>query len=245
VSGHSKWSTIKHKKAAQDKKRGKLFSTLIREICVAARDGGGDIEFNPKLRRVVEKAKSYNMPAENIKRAIQRGTGELPGTNYEEAIYEGYGPGGVAFLVETLTDNKNRTTSRLRHLFSKAGGNLGESGCVAWMFEKKGQIIIEKSQIEEDKLLDLVIEAGADDLKVEDKYIVLTPPEDFEVVKKALEEEDIKLEYAEITMIPKTYTEVDEELAKRLLNFIETLEEEEDVKDVYASFDIPEKLVQT
>ncbi|MDI6703576.1 MAG: YebC/PmpR family DNA-binding transcriptional regulator [bacterium] len=243
MSGHSKWAGIKHKKAIVDEKRGKLFSKLIREITVSARMGGGDLQGNSRLRQVVEKAKGYNMPQENIKRAIQRGTGELPGVVVEEAIYEGYGPGGVAILIEALTDNKNRTTARIRSLFSKYNGNLGESGCVSWMFTKKGYITLDKSDISEDELLDIVSEWVEDIKAEEDTYEIITIPQDFEAAKESLEKR-VNLKYAEITMLPQSYIKVDEKTAKTLLSFIEALEEDEDVNHVYANFDIPTEILQ-
>lgn len=244
MSGHSKWAGIKHKKAMVDAKRGKLFSKLIREITVSARMGGGDLQGNSRLRQVVEKAKGYNMPQENIKKAIQKGTGELLGSVLEETIYEGYGPGGVAILIEALTDNKNRTSARIRSLFSKYNGNLGESGCVAWMFTKKGYITIDKKDISEDELLNIASEKGAEDIKTEeDTYEIITLPQDFEAAKESLEKR-VDLKYAEITMLPQSYIKVDGKAAKTLLSLMETLEEDEDVNHVYANFDIPTEILQ-
>lgn len=245
MSGHSKWAGIKHKKAIVDAKRGKLFSKLIREITVSARRGGGDLQGNLRLRQAVEKAKECNMPQDNIKKAIQRGTGELLGAvALEEAIYEGYGPGGVAILIEALTDNKNRTTARIRSVFSKYNGNLGESGCVAWMFEKKGYIALEKKGISENELLDIALEKGVEDIKTEeDIYEVITLPQDLETIKEALEKRT-NLKYAEITMLPQSYIKVDGKVAKTLLSLMEALEEDEDVNHVYANFDIPTEILQ-
>lgn len=244
MSGHSKWAGIKHKKAIVDAKRGKLFSKLIKELTVAARIGGGDAEGNPRLRTALQKAKDANMPADNIKRAIQKGTGELPGATYEEAMYEGYGPGGVAILIEVLTDNKNRTTAEIRNIFAKRGGNLGESGCVAWMFHKKGYITIGKEVIGEDELLDIVLGAGAEDVSVEDEtYDITTKVQDFEAVVASLNEKEITPSYREITMIPSSYIKVDGKVARHLLGLMEALEDNEDVQHVYANFDIPDKLM--
>lgn len=243
MSGHSKWAGIKHKKAIVDAKRGRLFSKLIKEITVAARIGGGDPAGNPRLRVALERAKDANMPADNIKRAIQRGTGQVEGAMLEEAIYEGYGPGGIAILVETLTDNKNRTTSDIRNIFAKKGGSLGESGCVSWMFHKKGYIGVDKGAIEEDRLLDIVLEAGGEDMSVEDTtYDITTDPHNFEAVVDALEKRGIKPKYKEITMIPKTYIKVDEKVAKSVMGLMDALNEHEDVQQVYANFDIPDDL---
>jgi YebC/PmpR family DNA-binding regulatory protein len=246
MAGHSKWAQIKHKKAAVDAKRGKIFSKLAKEISVAARLGGGDPSMNPRLRTVIEKAKSANMPQENIKRAIQKGTGELPGTSYEEATYEGYGPGGVAMLIEVLTDNKNRTVAEIRHLMNKHGGSLGEAGCVSWIFEKKGYILVDKSTIDEDKLMDVVIEAGAEDMKndpQEENYEIITAPEDLHQVKENLEEKGIKVEVAEITMLPKTHVRIEGETATKMIKLMEILEDHDDVQNVYANFDVPDEIM--
>ncbi|MDI6735147.1 MAG: YebC/PmpR family DNA-binding transcriptional regulator [bacterium] len=246
MSGHSKWASIKHKKAAVDAQRGKMFSKLIREITVAVRSGGGaNTEINSRLRMVLDKAKGCNMPADNIKRAIQRGTGELPGMIVEEITYEGYGPGGVAMLVETMTDNKNRTTSEMRRIFSRGGGNMGESGCVAWMFGKKGCLSIDKNEIGEDELLEMVMEAGAEDLKSEsDVYEIITQPQDFEVVKDTILKKGLKLKFDEISMIPQNYIKVDASTGRTVLNLIESLEENEDVQNVYTNADIPDEVMQ-
>jgi len=245
MSGHSKWAQIKHKKARVDKQRGKLFSKLIREITVAARQGGGNPDFNPKLRIAIEKAREANMPAENIEKAIKRGTGELEGTQYEQAIYEGYGPGGVAILVVTYTDNRNRTTSEIRHIFSKYGGNLAGVGSVAWQFEEKGVIYIEKSKISEDDVLDIAMEAGAEDVVVQsDTYEIVTSPKEFETVKKTFQEKGIEINDAMLTMIPQNHVPLEGKQAQKLLRLIEALEDHDDVQNVYANFDIPEETLE-
>lgn len=244
MSGHSKWASIKHKKAAVDAKRGKTFTKLIREISVAARVGGGDQESNPRLRTAVLAAKAANMPQDNIQRAIKKGTGELEGSSYEEFIYEGYGPGGVAILVNVLTDNKNRTTSEIRHIFSKNGGNLGEAGCVAWMFEKKGMILINEEKIAEDDLLALALEAGASDVQRSgSSHEITTTLEDFEAVKRDLEKAKVEMEMAEITMVPQTTIRLEGKQAQQMLKLMETLEDHDDVQHVYANFDIPEEVM--
>lgn len=246
MAGHSKWAQIKHKKAATDAKRGKLFTKIVKEITVAARLGGGDPEGNPRLRAAIEKAKEVNMPSENIKRAIMKGTGELPGTSYEEVIYEGYGPGGVAVLIETLTDNKNRTVSEIRHVMSKNGGSLGEAGCVSWMFTKRGYILVEKSKIDEDTLMSIVLDAGAEDMKndpKEDNYEIITAPENFNNVKQALQQNNIPVALAEITMLPKSYIPLDGSSAEQMVRLIEALEDLDDVQNVYANFDISEEAI--
>ncbi len=243
MSGHSKWSQIKHKKAATDAKRGKIFTKIVKEIAVAARTSGGDPDGNPRLRTALEKAKEVNMPAENIKRAIMKGTGELPGMAYEESVYEGYGPGGVALLIEVLSDNKNRTVSEIRHTLSKNGGSLGESGCVAWMFEKKGYILVEKSSIDEDALMTIALDAGADDMKNdpdEENYEILTVPESFSSVKEALEKNKIPLSLAEITMLPKNYIDLEGSAADQMVRLMEALEDNVNVQNVYANFDVPD-----
>ena len=239
MSGHSKWHSIKHKKAATDAKRGSLFTRLLKEITVAARMGGGDLESNSRLRSVVTTAKAANMPAENIKRAIQRGTGELPGISYEEITYEGYGPGGVAVFCEVVTDNKNRTVAEVRHIFSRYGGNLGESGSVAWMFQKKGYLVIEKAARTEEELLELVLEAGADDFRDDgENYEVFTTPENFYTVKDELEKKSIKPAAAEIAMVPQNYMRLEGKSAQSMLKLMEALEEQEDIQHVWANFDI-------
>jgi YebC/PmpR family DNA-binding regulatory protein len=245
MSGHSKWSTIKHKKAAKDAKKGKLFTKLIKEITIAARLGGGDINSNPRLRTAVAAAKANSMPNENIDRAIKKGTGELEGVSYEEIQYEGYGPGGAAILAQVLTDNKNRTVSEIRRLFAKHGGNLGETGCVAWMFEKKGLITVEKSQIDEDRLMGLVLEAGAEDVREEaDLFEVVTQPEDFERVKEKLEKEKVAMASAQIAMLPKNTVDVDERYAEQILKLTEELEDHDDVQSVSANFNIPDEVME-
>ncbi len=248
MSGHSKWSQIKHKKASTDAKRGKIFTKIVKEISVAARTGGGDPEGNPRLRTAIEKAKEVNMPSDNIKKAIMKGTGELPGTTYEEVIYEGYGPGGVALLIETLTDNKNRTVSEVRHILSKNGGSLGEAGCVAWMFEKKGYILVEKSKVDEDTLMSIVLDAGAEDMKndpKEDNYEIITSPENLNTVKETIEKQDITVSLSEITMLPKSYVPIEGSTAEQMVRLIDALEDNDDVQNVYANFDIPEEAMAT
>jgi YebC/PmpR family DNA-binding regulatory protein len=244
MSGHSKWATTKHKKAATDAKRGKIFTKLAKEITVAAKLGGGDPNGNPRLRTAVAKAKGVSLPAENIKRAIQKGTGELPGVSYEEVMYEGYGPGGVAVIVDVMTDNRNRTVSEIRNIFSKAGGNMGEAGCVAWMFHNKGYLVVNRTTVDEDKLMTLALDAGAEDMQTEDEsYVITTPPNDFEKVKKALEDGNIASDVAEITMIPQTYVKLDGKEAQQMLRLVETLEDNDDVQNVYANFDIPDEII--
>jgi YebC/PmpR family DNA-binding regulatory protein len=246
MSGHSKWSTIKHKKAAQDAKRGKAFSKIIKEVTVAARIGGGDLAANPRLRTAIAAAKAENMPKDNIERAIKKGTGELEGANYEEVTYEGYGPGGVAILVETISDNRQRTVADVRHLFAKKGGSLGEPGSVAWIFEKKGLIVIEKDKVDEDMLMTVALEANAEDIQEQKfEWEVYTAPESFEDVKSALESNNIPLLTAEITMLPgNTVSIKDEKQASQLLILMEDLEENSDVQNVYANFDIPDEILE-
>ena len=245
MSGHSKWSTIKHKKAAKDARKGKLFTKLIKELTVAARMGGGDINSNPRLRTAVLAARANSMPGENIERAIKKGTGELEGVTYEEIQYEGYGPGGAAILAQVLTDNKNRTVSEIRRLFTKHGGNLGETGCVSWMFDKKGLITIEKAHIDEDRLLSVVLDAGAEDVKEEDDlFEVVTPPEEFEKVKERLEREKVPLASAQITMVPKNTVDVDAKHVEQILKLTEELEDHDDVQSVSANFNIPTELME-
>ncbi|VAW35546.1 Probable transcriptional regulatory protein YebC [hydrothermal vent metagenome] len=247
MSGHSKWSTIKRKKGAIDAKRGKIFTKLIKEITVAARMGGGDVDANPRLRSAVNTAKAENMPKDNIERAIKKGTGNLDGANYEEILYEGYGPGGVAILVETMTDNKNRTVADIRHFFAKVGGNLGESGCVAWMFAKKGLILLDKEGISEEELMDIAIEAGADDVLEDDEvFQILTAPEDFNQVVENLEQKGLQPQEATLSMEPKNTVAVTEERpARSLLKLLGNLEDHEDVQKVHANFDIPDELMET
>jgi YebC/PmpR family DNA-binding regulatory protein len=246
MSGHSKWAQIKHKKAHTDAKRGRIFTQIVKEISVASRLGGGDPDGNPRLRLAIEKAKEVNMPHDNIKRAIMKGTGELPGTSYEEFAYEGYGPGGVAVLIEVLTDNKNRTVPEIRHIMSKHGGNLGEAGCVAWMFEKRGYILVEKSKVDEETLMTIALDAGAEDMKNdprEDNYEIITSPEDLNGVKKAIEGAAIPVSLSETTMLPKSYVLLDEKAADQMMRLTEALEENEDVQNVYANFDIPDEVM--
>lgn len=239
MSGHSKWHSIKHKKAAADAKRGKVFTRHIRELTYAAKMGGGDPDSNAALRHAIDAAKTVNMPADNIKKAIMRGTGELEGVNYEGITYEGYGPGGVAILVECLTDNKNRTVAEIRHVFSKYNGNLGEKGCVAWMFSKKGMIIIPQSAIEEDELMEIVLDNGAEDMKTEDEnYEISSSVEDFSNVLEAIKAKDIETESAEIAMIPSTFIKLTGKQAEQMLKLADKLEELDDVQNVWSNFDI-------
>jgi YebC/PmpR family DNA-binding regulatory protein len=241
MSGHSKWHTIKHKKAAADAKRGRVFTKIIKEITVAARIGGGDPAANPRLRTVLAAAKAANMPKDNIDKAIKKGTGELPGVSYEELFYEGYGPGGVAVYVNALTDNRNRTLPEIRHLFSKYGGNLGESNCVSWMFEKKGYVVVSKAKASEDLLLELVLEAGGEDVRDDGgNWEILTPPERLEQVREAIASKGVEITSAEISMIPKNTVKLEGKKAQQLLAMMEGLEEHEDVQNVWANFDIDE-----
>jgi YebC/PmpR family DNA-binding regulatory protein len=244
MSGHSKWSNIKHKKAAVDAKRGKIFTKLIRELTVAARLGG-DPNINSRLRMAISAAKNQNMPKDTIERAIKRGTGEIGGEELHEIIYEGYGPGGSAVLVEVLTDNRNRAVSDIRRIFTKYGGNLGESGCVAWTFEKKGRIAFEKGKVDEDKIFEIALEAGADDVRTEEgELIVITPLDTFESVKAAIEEAGLKYTSAEVTMIPQNSIRIEGREAEQMLRLMEALEDSDDVQNVYSNFDIPEELLQ-
>ncbi len=239
MSGHSKWSTIKHKKAAADAKRGKVFTKLIKELTIAARQGGGDVDSNPRLRTAVGAAKGANMPADNIKRAILKGTGDLPGTSYEEVQYEGYGPGGVAVLIEVLTDNRMRTTPEIRHAFSKHSGNLGEPNSVAWMFEKQGFFSVPKSAADEDRLMEVILDAGADDLREEEEvYEIRTPAEAFPAVQAALETAEIVPTEASIVMEPKNTVELDGKKAAQCLKLLEFLEDHDDVQNVYANLEV-------
>lgn len=245
MSGHSKWSTIKRKKGANDAKRGKIFTKLIKEITIAARMGGGDPEGNPRLRSAVTAAKGENMPKENIDRAIKKGTGDLDGAVYEEILYEGYGPGGVAILVETMTDNKNRTVADIRHFFAKSGGNLGESGCVGYMFDKKGTVSVDKEGVNEEQLMDLALEAGAEDVvEEEDSFQIVTAPEAFNDVVERLEKGNVKFAEATLSMVPQNSIEVTEEkTARSLLRLLENLEDHDDVQKVHANFDIADELM--
>ena len=241
MSGHSKWATIKHKKGAADAKRGKIFTRLIKEITIAAKFGGGDPDGNPRLRGAIVAAKAENMPAENIKRAIQRGTGELEGVSYEEITYEGYGPGGVALIVDVLTDNKNRAVSEVRHAFSKNGGNMGAEGAVAWMFTKKGVISVAKDAASEDRMMEIVLESGAEDLNDEgESWEILCDPKDFEAVTEALKAAKIKTETAEVTKIASTYTKLEGAQANAMMRLLETIEDLDDTQNVYSNFDFDE-----
>jgi YebC/PmpR family DNA-binding regulatory protein len=242
MSGHSKWSTIKHKKAKIDAERGKIFTKLIREITTAARQGGGDENANPRLRAALLAAKAANMPMTNIERAVKKGTGELPGVVYEEKIYEGYGPSGVAVMIQTLTDNANRTTSEVRHHLTRHQGNLGESGCVSWMFENKGLIIVKRQDCEEDRLMELILNLGVDDMTVEDDtYEIVCPPSNFTKVKEALDGQKIPIASSEITFLPKTTVKVEGKQAEQVLKLMEVLEELDDVQNVYSNFDMDMK----
>ena len=241
MSGHSKWHSIKHKKAATDAKRGRAFTKVIKEITIAARLGGGDAEANPRLRTAVSDAKALNMPADNIKRAIMKGTGELEGTAIEELVYEGYGPGGVALIVEVLTDNRNRTVSELRYVLSKNGGNLGENGCVAWMFTKRGYILVPSADLGEETVMNAAIEAGAADFSAqEDQYEILTEPESFHAVLGELKEKGIEPATAELSMIPQNYIKLEGKPAQKMVKLMDALDDHEDVQNVYANFDIEE-----
>lgn len=244
MAGHSKWANIKHKKGAEDAKRGKVFTKLVKEIIVAARMGGGDPAANPRLRLVIEKAKQNNLPKDNMERAIKKGTGELEGVNYEETVYEGYGPGGAAVYVESLSDNKNRTVADVRHIFSKHGGNLGENGCVSWMFDKKGWIPVEKSNADEDALMEAALEAGAEDIRdEEDVFEVITPPEVFEDVKAALDAAQIPYGDAEVTMLPQTTVSLAGTDAEKMLKLMNALDDNDDVQRVHTNADIPEEVI--
>ena len=241
MSGHSKWATIKHKKGALDAKRGKIFTRLIKEITMAAKQGGGDVDKNPRLRGAVAAAKAENMPSDNIKKAIQRGTGELPGVTYEEFSLEGYGPGGVAVLVEVSTDNRNRTVSEIRHLFGKMGGNMGEAGSVNWMFHKKGDIVVGKSAAKEDDLMNLIIEAGGEDLKDDgENWEILTDPSSYEAVLEAVKKAGITPEVAEVGMIPQNYIKLEGSQASTMIRLLEAFEEQDDVQHVWSNFDMDE-----
>ena len=241
MSGHSKWHSIKHKKAATDSKRGRIFTRLIKEMTAAARMGGGDPDANPRLRLAIATAKGANMPAENIKRAIMRGTGELPGVSYEDVNYEGYGPGGAAIFMEVLTDNRNRTVAEIRHIFSKSGGNLGETGCVGWMFDRKGYFVIQKSAAEEEKLLETALSAGAEDMREDgDNFEVFSTPESFETVRASLESENIPTVAAEVSMMPQNYVKLEGKNAQTMLKLMEALEDHEDIQYVWSNFDVDE-----
>lgn len=246
MSGHSKWHSIRHKKGATDAKRGKIFSRINKELMVAARMGGGDPSANPRLRQAIASAKAENMPKDNIERAIKKGTGELEGVNYEEHVYEGYAPGGVALLIEVMTDNKNRAAADIRYVFNKRGGSLGEAGCVAWMFDKKGLIVFEQELVDEDEVLEVALEAGADDvITTEDQYEVHTELAAFESVKQAFDDQELRYTMAEITMMPQNTVKVDDEAqAAQVLKLMDAIEDADDVQKVYANFDIPDEILQ-
>jgi YebC/PmpR family DNA-binding regulatory protein len=245
MSGHSKWHTIKHKKGAADAKRGKIFTRIIKELTVAARAGGGDPDTNPRLRTIVAEAKANNMPSDNIKRAIRRGTGEEPGVTYEEAQYEGYGPGGAAVIIEVLTDNKNRVVGELRHMLTKHGGNLAETNAVAWMFTKKGYIVVPKNKADEDTLMSTVLDAGGDDLRDDDdSWEVLSPPEAFQAVLEAVKKLGIEPAAAEISMLPQNYLKLEGKQAQQMVKLMEALDEHDDVQHVWSNFDIEEKEIE-
>lgn len=244
MSGHSKWKTNKAKKMAADAKKGALYTKIIKEIVVAAREGGGNPETNPRLRAVIQKAREANMPSDNIKTAIKRGTGELPGVVYESVTYEAYGPGGVAILIETLTDNKNRTTAELRNIMSKKGGNMAGAGSVSFIFNRKGYILVERSQASEEELMNIALEAGAEDFKSDDKnYEIITAVQDLEKVKEAIAAKNIQWQSAEVTMLPSSVIKVGGNEAKQLLSLIDALEEHDDVQQVYANFEIPDEIM--
>ena len=245
MSGHSKWASIKHKKGALDAKRGKIFTRLIKELTVAARTGGGDPDMNPRLRTVIADAKAANMPADNIKRAIRRGTGEEPGVSYEEAQYEAYGPGGAAVIIDVLTDNKNRTVGEMRHMLEKHGGNLASANAVAWMFAKKGEIVIDKTKADEEKLLAAVLDAGADDLNDDgDTWEVLTAPEAFSAVNEAVKALGIEAASAQVALIPQNYVKLEGKVAQQMLRLMEALDDQDDVQHVWSNFDISEQEIE-
>ena len=246
MSGHSKWASIKHKKAGIDAKRGKAFTKVIKEITVAARLGGGDPDGNPRLRAAISNAKSVNMPQDNVTRAIKKGTGELPGVSYEELTYEGYGPGGVALMISIMTDNKNRTVAEIRHILTKHNGNLGETGCVAWMFDKKGLILVETKEVSEDKLMELALEAGADDIQtVGDSFEIITVPEDMESVRDAISADNIAISMAEVSMVPQNTVQLEGKHATQMLKLMDILEDHDDVQNVYANFDISDDVLDS
>ncbi|MES1255068.1 MAG: YebC/PmpR family DNA-binding transcriptional regulator [Acidobacteriota bacterium] len=245
MSGHSKWASIKHKKGALDAKRGKIFTRIIKELTVAARNGGGDPDMNPRLRTIIADAKAANMPAENIKRAIRRGTGEEPGVTYEEAQYEAYGPGGAAVIIDVLTDNKNRTVGELRHMLEKHGGNLASTNAVAWMFAKKGLMVVEKAKADEEKLLGAVLDAGADDMQEEgDNWEVLTAPESFQAVRDAVKQLGVEPASAQVSMIPQNYVKLEGKVAQQMLRLMDALDDQDDVQHVWSNFDIEEKEIE-
>jgi YebC/PmpR family DNA-binding regulatory protein len=245
MSGHSKWASIKHKKGALDAKRGKIFTRLIKELTIAARNGGGDPDMNPRLRSVIADAKAANMPADNIKRAIRKGTGEEPGVSYEEAQYEAYGPGGAAVIIDVLTDNKNRTVGELRHMLEKGGGNLASTNAVAWMFNKKGYIVVEKAKADEEQLLGAVLEAGADDMQDDDdNWEVLSTPEAFQAVRDAVKALGIEPASAAVSMIPQNYVKLEGKVAQQMLKLMEALDDQDDVQHVWSNFDISEQEIE-
>jgi YebC/PmpR family DNA-binding regulatory protein len=245
MSGHSKWSTIKRKKGKADAQRGRIFTKVIREIAVAAKAGGGDPAANPRLRTAIDAAKAANMPTSNVEKAIKRGTGELPGVNYEEYTYEGYGPAGVAIMVETLSDNKNRTTSEVRHILTKHGGHMGEVGCVSWMFHQQGSIIVDKGAADEDEVITVALEAGAEDVSAESEFFeVVTTPADFDKVKRAFDEKGLAYSSAELTRNPQTSVMLDGKHASQVLRIIDALEDNDDVQKVYANFDVPDEVME-
>jgi YebC/PmpR family DNA-binding regulatory protein len=245
MSGHSKWASIKHKKGALDAKRGKIFTRIIKELTVAARNGGGDPDMNPRLRTIIADAKAANMPAENIKRAIRRGTGEEPGVTYEEAQYEAYGPGGAAVIIDVLTDNKNRTVGELRHMLEKHGGNLASTNAVAWMFAKKGLMVVEKAKADEEKLLGAVLDAGADDMQDDgDSWEVLTAPESFQAVRDAVKQLGVEPASAQVSMIPQNYVKLEGKVAQQMLRLMDALDDQDDVQHVWSNFDIEEKEIE-
>ncbi len=245
MAGHSKWANIKHRKGAQDARRGKVFTKLIKEITVAARMGGGDPNANPRLRRALDAAKAENMPKDNMDRAVKKGTGELEGVNYEESTYEGYGPGGAAVFVESLTDNKNRAVSEIRHCFSKCGGNMGAGGCVAWMFDTKGYLVVEKAAADEDQLMEAALEAGAEDVREDgENYEVITAPEDFTPVKEAIDAAGIAYIAAEVTMLPQNTTSLTGKEAQQMIRLMDMLDNCDDVQKVYTNADIPDDMIE-
>jgi YebC/PmpR family DNA-binding regulatory protein len=245
MSGHSKWATIKHKKGALDAKRGKIFTRLIKEITMAAKSGGGDADGNPRLRTAIAAAKAENMPADNIKRAVQRGTGELPGATYEEILFEGYGPGGVALLVDVTTDNRNRTVSEVRHMLGKNGGNLGESGSVAWMFHKKGEIVVPKTAAKEDDLMAIVLENGGEDLNDGgDNWEIITDPGAYEAVLEAVKKAGLEVVHSQVGMVPQNYIKLEGAAANQMIRLLEAIEDHDDVQNVYSNFDFDQKQLE-